>query len=396
MSGDPIYSNEPKEMQEDVNEKKTAEIAISAERPSLHLTYSQATSRRPSVFVPQQAENLDLNYIPAEFRPFKHKHVFKRPRPLQYSNKQNSIPVMSSNLSKPAHATVFDGVGEERSRDNLFKQLGRLELFIDLVWVGIISSISNTFSKRAFAHHDGFTIWSALLEFILLFVPLWRLWDYLRSFGSNFYNDGVLQRFFMCWILFLAVVFGINAPFALTPDGHGNSLTLLIGTYLVARVSFLVAQMMQCFFMPFLWRQFFVALALAVLAAAIWIPAYWVPHPAKLAVLLVANVFEQLVDIYLYSPLGNKLITGGWEKVINVEHYIVRHESFFILIVGDGVSRLITDIHAERGLNALLGTALNLLLIYYLIHWLYFDGDQTKEYVHALRWKFWKAVLWQT
>lgn len=36
-----------------------------------------------------------------------------------------------------------------------------------------------------------------------------------------------------------------------------------------------------------------------------------------------------------------------------------------------------------------------MLLLYYVLHWLYFYGDRTKKFCHAIQRVLWKPVLWQ-
>jgi uncharacterized protein YqfA (UPF0365 family) len=56
---------------------------------------------------------------------------------------------------------------------------GYLNLFIDLLWVGIVSNISERFSSTAF--HSDTTWGSAFLEFSVLFYLAWRVWNDLRK-----------------------------------------------------------------------------------------------------------------------------------------------------------------------------------------------------------------------
>jgi hypothetical protein len=191
------------------------------------------------------------------------------------------------------------------------------------------------------------------------------------------------------------VLYGVNAPFAFNPVGEANSLKLLIATYLIARASFLGAYLVQCIFMPFLRRQFAFQLFSALVTSSLWVAAIFVPYPGKIPLLILANGLEQPLAAYFASPLGDKLITGGWKRSENVDRAIVRHEGFFTIILGEGVFRLIEGSPSGMGLNSHTGTVLTAVLLYYILHWLYFNGDQTKEYVHAVRRTWWKPFLWR-
>lgn len=192
------------------------------------------------------------------------------------------------------------------------------------------------------------------------------------------------------------MLYGINAPFAFRPSGEVNSLKLIIAIYLIARASFLVAYLIQSIFMPYLRRHFAAQLISAIVTGSLWIAAIYVPYPTKYTILILANLLEQPLATYFASPFGDKLITGGWKRFENVDRNIVRHEGFFTIILGEGVFRLIEGSPSGLGLNNHTGTIMIAVLLYYLLHWLYFNGDQTKEYVHALRRTWWKPFLWKS
>jgi low temperature requirement protein LtrA len=191
------------------------------------------------------------------------------------------------------------------------------------------------------------------------------------------------------------VLYGVNAPFAFSPSDEGNSLKLLIAIYLIARASFLGIYLVQSIFMPFLWRQFIFQTISTVLTSSLWIAAIYVPYPTKFALLILANGLEQPLSFIFASPLGDKLLPGDWKRSDNVDRYIERHEGFFIIILGEGVFRLIEGSPSGMGLNSHSGTVLTALLLYYILHWIYFNGDQTKTFVHAVRRTWWKPFLWK-
>lgn len=60
-----------------------------------------------------------------------------------------------------------------------------------------------------------------------------------------------------------------------------------------------------------------------------------------------------------------------------------------------GVFGLIDGSPSGLGLTAKTGTVLQAMILYYVLHWLYFNGDQSRKYVHAMRRTWWKPVLWR-
>jgi low temperature requirement protein LtrA len=380
-------------------------------RPSKSVTFDEEPSRQQSVSESLPSSRRWVSAFnrktahttnhPIESRVFHHAYIIKRPRALQFYNPEisgSTTPLekqLSREPSNISNDSRTDSQKEERSTDNALKQYERVDLFIDLIWVGIIANLSASFGEQAFGENTGLTIGEATGEFGLLFIPIWRMWDYLREYIGNFYKDDLIDRNFLIWIILLSVLYGVNAPFAFSPTGEANSLKLLIAIYLIARASFLGAYMIQSIFMPFLRRQFAFQLFSALLTGGLWVAAIYVPYPGKFALLILANGLEQPLAAYFASPLGDKLVTGGWKRSIDVDRYVERHQGFFTIILGEGVFRLIEDSPSGIGINAHTGTVLAAVLLYYILHWLYFNGDQTKEFVHAVRRTWWKPFLWQ-
>lgn len=81
-------------------------------------------------------------------------------------------------------------------------------------------------------------------------------------------------------------------------------------------------------------------------------------------------------------------------KRVNYKHQIKRIENFFIITVGEGVFLLVRGSPLGNGLRNQLGKGVITLMIYYIIHWTYFYGDQTKTRVHPAYRRWYIRVLW--
>jgi low temperature requirement protein LtrA len=370
----------------------------------------------------------EMHKVKVERRPMHHKHIFRRPRALQYktfkeeqegqeeqegaapsnspsastsTSRSNSISASRSNSITAARSASVSTLGakahegEERSTHNVAKQRSRLDLFVDLIWVGIIANLSATFGDQSFSD-SGIGIGWAYMEFMLLFIVIWRVWDSLRVYTSHFFIDDIMQRNFTLWILVLAVLYGINAPFAYRPHGEHDEFTLVIVIYIVAKFSFLAAHGFQALFIPWLRRQWLFQAAGVVVISAFWTGVIFAPNwTGKIVLIIIANAVEHPITLFMASPTSDRLFVPGRKRYTDVEHHVERYENFFIVILGEGVFRLVNGSPSGMGLNANTGTVLQALLLYYVLHWLYFNGDQCKEYVHALRRTWWKPVVWQ-
>lgn len=134
---------------------------------------------------------LHAHFFRIETRPVRHQYLFRRPRALQYSYQSRVISVgdEAGAIAVPK-STAVDGKETPRlihySPEGISRHRERLDLFIDLIWVGIIGNLSEVFSSMYF--QDG-NPGHAVGLFILLFLPAWRIWNFLREFLNSYYMD---------------------------------------------------------------------------------------------------------------------------------------------------------------------------------------------------------------
>lgn len=93
--------------------------------------------------------------------------------------------------------------------------------------------------------------------------------------------------------------------------------------------------------------------------------------------------------ILMQSPIGGRIQGRRRAKrVADPEHTRRRFEQFFVVCLGEGVVLLIRG--SPLGISCDQHILIGCLgfLVYFFIHYIYFNGDQTKSYVHALhcRW----------
>lgn len=90
----------------------------------------------------------------------------------------------------------------------------------------------------------------------------------------------------------------------------------------------------------------------------------------------------------------DKIVGRHIRKHINEAHAIKRMENFFILALGEGVFLLVRGSPLGQGLSAQLARGVLGLLIYYALHSLYFNSDQSKKYVHPVYRQWWRRELY--
>lgn len=316
-----------------------------------------------------------------------HHYIIQRPRALQYKYKSKRVDIGEEGGLTPQLSTSID---VKYTIEGIAKSRERIDLFIDLVWVGIISNLSEVFSKVYF--QPGGHAAAAFLEFNLIFLPAWRIWNFLREFLNSYYKDDMLQRLFVCWILVLSVFFGNNIAYF--PDEPQRIKITLITLYLLIRGSFLVQEIVYSIWIPWLRKIIFFNFLTVLPSTGLWIAAMYVKGNKAIGPALAAVVWEYIVPMIADSPIGDKMTPGEYRKEVDPIHLRSRMGSFFIITVGEGVLMLIRGGPIGIGITGVSPLAVMSLVIYFILTYIYFIRDNSMRYTPAVRYRGWRLVLW--
>jgi len=187
---------------------------------------------------------------------------------------------------------------------------------------------------------------------------------------------------------------------------YGNSATyfndsskateVVITLYLIARGSFTVMEAIYVYFLPQLRTQYIIRSVGSIPIVALLIAGMFIVWPTSLALYFPAIALESLLQSMSTSPMQDTLLKGQFRKAPDPEHLIERFESFFIIILGEGVFLLIKDSPLGLGVGTLSGSGVMVLVVYFFVFALYFASDQSRNYIHAVRRSWLCATLWQT
>lgn len=341
----------------------------------------------------------------AEPRPFVNKYFFKRPHLLQHYHGgafmdsqghrfEESNPehlVLSNTTAEGDESSVQAQLVEENNAPEASKiQRDWLNLFIDLLWVGIISNISYIFVATAFQPRASWGY--ALLEFIVLFLTSIRFWSYTRKFVNNFFNKDFIQSVFLTWVLVLALFFGNQTPYFLEPTGG----KFIIATFLIAKASFILIEGFYCIYIPSMRREFIITSIVSIPVAVMWGASIAVAWPTRAALILPAVLLEGTVSAIIALPLGDWFLRGAPKKALGLAHFVDRFQGFFIIVLGEGVYALVAGNDPGVGLSAQTVFAIEALIVYFALFWLFFTGDQTKKYIHAIYRNWYTSLAFQS
>ncbi|KAF2811379.1 uncharacterized protein BDZ99DRAFT_518658 [Mytilinidion resinicola] len=338
------------------------------------------------------------------------KYFFKRPRALQYVHAGREYRHGDAHETGNDHALLpsnTDASGETRSKSDA-KSIAHpdsttilhrthLDLFIDLIFVGIVGNIAEHTSERLFVApegHEGTSAdaFKAILEFTLEFLLTWRIWNYLRNFTNMFFQDDLTQRMFIIWILILALIFGNNVSYTFV-NYKGASFTFSI--YLIIRGSFFYIEGIYCLFIRWMWKEWLLSTITSLPATGLWIGAIFATGWAQLGLVMGALFIDYTGAIFRNSPLLDRLLSKDYRKTPDLDHYVERISSFYVIILGEGVLNLIKGSPLGEGLTAEVGSGIATLAMYFILHMLYFKSQASGEGFRAVRMSHFQGALWQ-
>jgi low temperature requirement protein LtrA len=226
----------------------------------------------------------------------------------------------------------------------------------------------------------------------LIFLPSWRIWNFLREFLNNYYQDDVLQRIFVFWILVLSMFYGNNLVYFATDTERVK--TLLIALYLIIRASFAFMESIYSIWIPWLRRLVAFNFLAALPSAGLWVAAMYVPGGAAAGPAAAAVVWEYTIPLLMESPLRRYLIPSEYRKEVDPRHLTSRMGNFFIITLGEGVMLQIKEGPLKIGITGTAGTSVWALCIYFLLAFLYYNRDQSDRYIPAVTHMGWRAMGW--
>lgn len=210
---------------------------------------------------------------------------------------------------------------------------------------------------------------------------------------SKYHTNDLVERFFVLWIIILAMLYGNNAPYLFNGPDSSNAAIII---YLVIQGSFLVTETVYSVFIPSLRKQLALRAALAALALSLWIPATFVANPTKAGLVFAAIVSGFYTAAFMTTPIAERLLKQKDLESFDADHWVERIQDFFIIILGEGVLSLIKGSPLGEGISYQAGNGMLAIIAYYVLSSFYFNGDQSRRYVHAVRRTWWRKLLWHS
>jgi hypothetical protein len=165
------------------------------------------------------------------------------------------------------------------------------ELFIDLVYVGVIDIIG----EKAVEHPNGLS----LLHFAIVFCIGWKIWSDMTNVINWFDIDDIFQR--ICVAFYLVCLFGFTTNIFYMFEEEGNTYTSAIAFYIAQRLFLGLWYLAVARLVPMI-RGTMVANSFMILVAvAFWIGSIHVHWPGKLALIWIGIVIDLFGNVLMIA-----------------------------------------------------------------------------------------------
>ena len=212
---------------------------------------------------------------------------------------------------------------------------------------------------------------------------------------AKYATNDMVERAFVVWALILAMLWGNNAPYLFNQEAQSN---LTISIYLVWRGSVMLCEAYYALFIRHIRSRISFHALFIIPSLPLWIAAYYFTIDVKAGLAFAAVNVENLSQFIIDTPfITNRFIhEKDRGDRFNVGHWVERTNDFYIIILGEGVLSLIRGSPLEEGISRRAGGGALALIAYYVLSGFYFNGDQSKRYIHAVRRTWWRNTLWQS
>lgn len=210
---------------------------------------------------------------------------------------------------------------------------------------------------------------------------------------NSFYNDDLLQRILILWIMAVLIVYGNNATLV---DEDISAMRSTVGAYMVARMTANLAHLFYSFSSYHHRAQQRLWFVMSSIALCIYIPLYFesVSLRNKIAVAAVAEVLEESIWMFCYSPLAKKMLRARYTTAVDIAHEIDRFAAFYIIALGEFLYTIIVGSPAAVGFNLSLLRAVWTLIIAFCLNWMYVHNDCAIDFTHPIRHSVGRAFTW--
>ncbi|KAI5963770.1 uncharacterized protein KGF55_002650 [Candida pseudojiufengensis] len=259
----------------------------------------------------------------------------------------------------------------------------RTELFLDLLYVGLIANLAGEATEEA----NGL----ALLKYFLFFMPIWTVWADIKDFTNYYYNEDLSQKLYIFWILCLLTLY-INSHYDITESYSKAAVTIV--PYMLCRLSLAASLVVYSFFIPEHRPQQRLYAAFIVVLSLCWLSVIFVSVRVKIALSIVFFFLEQVTFVFCYHPFVKRLMGLTMSTALNIEHEVERFSTFVTIAIGEYLYKVVATGPLGVGFSGSYARGVFLLADAYILFWLYQYRSHSRKATHPLRRSGTTAILW--
>lgn len=207
-------------------------------------------------------------------------------------------------------------------------EVASFELFVDLVYVGVIDIVG----EKAVEHAGGLS----LLHFVIIFSIAWKIWSDLTMIINHFEIDDIFQRLNV--IFYLVCLFGFTTNISYAFE---STYTSLIAFYVAQRLFGAIWYVGTGYVLPNIRGTMTSTALLVVVSCGIWIASIHVAWPNQLALIFIGIIIDTFGGVLLIWIMRRaekiKLLQPVAQyfeffPAINIEHRVERNNAFVSLV----------------------------------------------------------------
>jgi len=264
---------------------------------------------------------------------------------------------------------------------------GVFELFLDLLYVAIISQFSSTVAETPDTIH--------LVKYVIIFLHAYQIWHDLREIFNSFYTDDILQRALILVVMAFMVIFANNAA-KIGDDDTPDETSFYTAVAAYQLVHFILIA--NWFFYSLFITEHLIRMRLMGIVNAVSflvrMGLLFVGWRGRIILAITALAIERGFWFYLYSPYFRSHVDSEFSTAVNIEHESDRMTALFIIVLGEFLNAIVVGAPASDGLTSRSLRAVLILVIAFTLNWIYVTNDASNRPVHPLRRSAVSAILW--
>ncbi|KDN49901.1 hypothetical protein K437DRAFT_283433 [Tilletiaria anomala UBC 951] len=285
---------------------------------------------------------------------------------------------------KPRASQYFRGTTLVRSNEE--RSSLRLELFFDLVFVGIVSVLAEEVI--------GLPTGASLIRYIIAYILAWFIWSLYRELNDCYWTGDIYQSVLTLFTMAMLVVFGNNATNIQEQLSDGPARATTIGAYLLAEFSIYGTQLFYSMHIKPYRAQIRAHVSTWPIAVALYIGSIFASVRPAIAMVVVGLVVEYGGWAFFYSPTFKRIMKLRYSSAVAIEHEVERMTDFCTLVLGETVYSIVSNHPAGEGVTDATGRAILALCIAFCFLMFYTLRSGSKSVLHPLRRSVVTAQAW--